>query len=313
MAYQEQIRMATNNKPATQTTEATDTPVATKSVSPSDDYEAHQAEQDPDEMELQAAENAGNMWAPAISFKDLAERPNLAVKAYCPGFIYSGAMTLLGGDAKAGKSTFMFLLLNAIANGEKFLGTECEKAVVLYVSEQNESVFKEQLRKDCPQALQNSKLRVILVENNFETVPVMTSVANKIVQDTDDYGNPIYEVRGFSNWVEQVKFWGIMVQRTHAKILVIDTFTAFSNLSIGEVNDPGALTTKLMALKSLYKIQPQLAIVLLHHLRKPSNKPGQTSSIRDFSDIAGSYAFRAATDQNMIMFKPRKQPENTTL
>lgn len=55
-----------------------------------------------------------------------------------------------------------------------------------------------------------------------------------------------------------------------------------------------------MGLKTLFQTRNDLSIVVLHHLRK---EPGNRSStIRKFSDVAGSYALRAATDQNIVMF-----------
>jgi hypothetical protein len=81
------------------------------------------------------------------------------------------------------------------------------------------------------------------------------------------------------------------------------TLISFSQLQNGESYDAGEMTNLLTVLKALYSQVPGLAIVVLCHCRKLSG----TKTARSFADIAGSYAIRAVSDMNILLFaKDRK-------
>lgn len=53
-----------------------------------------------------------------------------------------GAVTELYGDAKSGKSTLVFSMAVAVAEGKKFLEHQCDKGPVLYLSEQTAGIVE---------------------------------------------------------------------------------------------------------------------------------------------------------------------------
>jgi len=69
----------------------------------------------------------------------------------------------------------------------------------------------------------------------------------------------------------------------------------------GESFDAGVVTEKLTHLKQeIFGINRDIAIVILHHLRKvkEGDEPG-------FNDVANSFAMTAAPDSNMILWDPK--------
>ena len=65
------------------------------------------------------------------------------------GYIAAGALTLLAGKPKVGKSTLLFALLRALAEGEPFLGRPTRRAGALLLSEERPDTLREkQLRFD---------------------------------------------------------------------------------------------------------------------------------------------------------------------
>jgi hypothetical protein len=93
-------------------------------------------------------------------------------------------------------------------------------------------------------------------------------------------------------------------------VFIIDTLTAFSNFKLGEGNDSGVVQARGQALKQLLVDNPDLAIVILHHLRKEFNGRGRETKVRTFADIANSYALRAMTDMNILIYQPSSNKEH---
>jgi hypothetical protein len=93
---------------------------------------------------------------------------------------------------------------------------------------------------------------------------------------------------------------------------VIDTLVSFAKLKEGQIADGGPMTELLMDLKSLFRSVPGLAIVVLHHCRIENQSRGGDFRIRRFSDIAGSYALRASSDQNILLFAADEQNDPRT-
>lgn len=256
---------------------------------------AEERERQAEEFEAGQHEEAQPQVEPSatITAANLFKQPVNPLKPYCPKFAIPGALTILAGDPKAGKTTLLLHLLSAVTNGEKFLGEQCLKTNALYASEQNSVVLREQLR-NVPALESNSRLHFIPLEMNCEWE------LEGHGDEPHNYGHPLYRAKVFTEWREQVDFWRKQIVKTHAKILVVDTFVSFARLESGDSFDAGVMTGLFMELKTLFQTRNDLSIVVLHHLRKgDSNNP---SPIRKFSDVAGSYALRAATDQNIVMF-----------
>ena len=203
--------------------------------------------------EYLAEEVIPERYAPAISAKDLFRRPKLPITSYIPGFIYAGSLNLVAGEPKAGKSTLVWHLINAIGYGDFFLGAETRKANVLYVTEQNEVSFRQETA-NIPKFTENPNVFILLPES----APA-------------------------GSWPQKIQFWGDKLLATNSSILVIDTFGSFANLPPGGENDSACISERLMLLKQLYKYKPNLAIILVHHIRKPSADP--RFPVKDFADL----------------------------
>ena len=147
---------------------------------------------------------------------------------------------------------------------------------------------------------------VLPIDYNRRKIPVMVKNAenvNTTEHALDDEGKPAFREVPIGGWAEQVKFWGEMLLKTGARLIVVDTLISFSQLQNGESYDAGEINNLLTILKALYSIVPGLAIVVLCHCRKLSG----TKPALSFADIAGSYAIRAGSDMNILLFaKDRK-------
>jgi hypothetical protein len=211
---------------------------------------------------------------PAISAANLFKRPKLSVITYVPGFVYAGAINLIAGEPKAGKSTLILHLTNAISLGKKFLDKDTVKANVLYVTEQNEVSFREEASK-APGLMENENFYILMPEEN-----------------------------PFGSWEANLDFWGQKLVDTHSSVLVIDTFGSYSHLQAGGENDASVVAEKLMSLKKLFRHRPNLGIILAHHVRKPSVDPryGEKEFV-NLRDARGSTALAGGTDHCIMLSK----------
>jgi hypothetical protein len=212
---------------------------------------------------------------PAISAANLFKRPKLSVTAYVPGFVYAGAVNLIAGEPKAGKSTLTWHLTNCISLGKKFLGEDVVKANVLYVTEQNEVSFRQETGL-IPGFSENDNLFILMPE-----------------------------VSPAGSWATHVEFWGNKLRDTHSSVLVIDTFGSYANLPPGGENDSAVISDRLMELKKLYQHRPNLGIILVHHIRKPSTdiRYGGVKEFADLRDARGSTAIAGGVDHCMMISK----------
>jgi RecA-family ATPase len=235
---------------------------------------------------------------PADTMVGLFARPSPPIKEYIPKLIYAGAMSIIAGDPKAGKTTLLLHALNALASGKDFLwGKTHHPTVILYATEQNEVSFKEQAAQ-VPGLDQSTNFRAVLFEDN-----------RYITQVPDGNTGKSYDKVFPTSWEKQVELWKEVIKRNNAKVFIIDTFTAFSNFKVGEGNDAGVVQARGQVLKQLLVDTPDLAIIILHHLRKEFNGRGGNMQARNFSDIANSYALRAMTDMNILIYRPSKKKE----
>lgn len=238
------------------------------------------------------------IWSPSIRMSDFGQRPLPDTECYADKLLFAGSVTLLAGAPKAGKSTFLFHLVNAVSRGEKFLGKETRQANILYATEQSEASFRAQTVK-VPGFFENPKTFVVLVEHNCTWVPVIHPVTKEHIED-ELTGEKAYKIDFFDTWEKQIEFWREMVIKTHAKVLVVDTFTSFARLKENANNDPGVIATRLMELKGLFSTRPDLAILVIHHLRKPENNPKHQRS-QDENDVLGSQSYIAGVDQIVVL------------
>jgi len=64
------------------------------------------------------------------------------------------------------------------------------------------------------------------------------------------------------------------------------------------------MTELLTVLKKLYTVVPGLGIAVLCHCREMA---GSKNTIRSFADIAGSYAIRAVSDMNILLYAKNRK------
>lgn len=213
-------------------------------------------------------------------------------------FIYPGSLTILAADPKCGKSTFLFYALKAMQESKPIAGLRTRPAKCIYASEQPFVSLRNQIQR-VPGYDTNDLFLPIPVENNY-------------VERERPVDGEIKKVRTFPNsWEEQIDLWQTVIEREKASLFVVDTFSAFAQFRGGEAFDAGPVTTRLQQLKSLMATIPDLAIVVCHHLRKEDEQKG--GGARSFHDIANSYALRAASDMNIIFYRPDRKEENKNL
>ena len=209
-----------------------------------------------------------------ISAADLFKRPKLPITSYIPGFVYAGSLNLVAGEPKAGKSTLVLHLTNCISLGIPFLRTPCRKANVLYVTEQNEVSFRQE----------GAMIQKLTTNPNIYIV--------------------LPESQPLHSWAAQVEFWGKKLQETNSSVLVVDTFSSFARFPPGGENDSACIAERIMALKQLYSIKPNLGIILVHHIRKPSADPRfPVKEFADLRDARGSSGIVGSVDHCLMLSK----------
>ncbi len=233
-----------------------------------------------------------------ITIGDLLELPESNTKAYVPQLAVPGCVSMLSGDPKAGKSTLALWALGAMTHGQQFLGEDTHKVRVLYAIELSTPVLKQQLKQyPIPSLVGNKEIEIITLENNgqFKTL------------DYDKSGKEFPVRVPWKNWGEQVTHWRTELERSQAKVIVIDTFSAYAMLGVGEANDPGIVVSRLTTLKQqVFSVNRDIAIVILSHLRKRSDNREP-----DFADVAGSFGMRAAPDINLLLYRPKSETEDS--
>ena len=241
-------------------------------------------------------------YLPADTVGAILKRPKAPRQAYIKDFLYAGAVTFLAANPKEGKTTFSLHALGALTRGQEFLGEKLIPTVVLYATEQTETSFTTQAAK-VADLVENQNFRVILYEDNtiIEDKPVRQEDGQMKFVPTDVFP---------TSWEKQIALWTLAIGKNHAKVFVIDTLTAFSNFRSGEAFDPGVVQARLQELKILITKFPDLAILILHHLRKEKNDAGRYETVKTFSDIANSYALRAGSDQNILFYCPSSNEED---
>lgn len=259
-------------------------------AAPDTDWDA-----DPDAMEAEMYEALEQdrieaLTKNTITASDLWSLPKREIQSYIPNLAIAGGLTILCGDPKAGKTTFMLWALGALAQSKNFLDEETHAEKVLYATEQSSHIFKEQLTK-VPAHKGNKTLNIIPLENNG----VLTYTV-----DTDGVESVIRTP--FTSWSQQLEFWKINLEKTKARLLIVDTLLSFSQLQGGDSSDAGVMGQLLAQLKqSVFSVNRDIAIIVLHHLRK---ERGQ--SVKNFNAMAGSYALRASSDCNILLLKGEK-------
>ena len=165
------------------------------------------------------------------------------------GYLAPGAMTLLVGSPKIGKSTITFGLLHALANGQPFLGRITRPSGVLLLSEEG------------PGTLANKQARWNLPDN----VHVITR--------TETFGH---------SWAETVYQAAEHCERERLSCLCVDTWPAWSR-----VEDENDTPATLAALEPLQLVAAELNLALLGVAHRNKSGIGGVDAVRGTSALAG--------------------------
>jgi AAA domain len=164
------------------------------------------------------------------------------------GILPENALVTFQGAAKSGKSTFLFHMIKAMLNAEKFCDRATIKTPVIYFSEQSRSTLRDQLEKaglgDIP-----ADLHFCTSEDNWNL-----------------------------GWQEAFRLGGAMSEEMKAKLLVYDSWGRFARFDRDE-NEmaPSATQERVTLLRGIQSTQ-KLTILLNQHTSKGSKGAGIVSA-----------------------------------
>lgn len=176
-----------------------------------------------------------------LNLKELQELPDPTIAWYAPFWIPVGVKTVLCAYPKVGKTVLLFHILKAILNGEKFCDEPCNKAKIVYLSEETQFEFKKQIN-EIPGLAGNPDFSVLLAERQPPSL---------------------------GRWEETLKWVDKEMTARDANILVVDTFLSYAKLPDEGENDSATIQNALNAMNFLFK-NPYRSVVVLHHTCKPN-------------------------------------------
>jgi predicted ATP-dependent serine protease len=156
------------------------------------------------------------------------------------GFLAPGAVTLLYGPPKVGKSTLVYGLLGALALGQRFLDRATRPTSALILSEEPPEAMK-------------AKLATF---GGLET----------------HHGVRRADLRALT-WSHQIAGAAKYARTNRAGLIVVDTFGDLAGLRGEEENDAGAVQAALDPLKEVAE-RDGLSVLLIHHSRKSGGSHG---------------------------------------
>jgi proteasome lid subunit RPN8/RPN11 len=164
-------------------------------------------------------------------------------------YIARGAVTMVAGKPKAGKSTWAWAVADAVsAKAAKFLGRSVMGGPVVYVSEEGPGTLRDKLP--------GGPVRVL----------------------TRDAAWPK------PSWPDLVRAAVSEAQHIRAELLVIDALAFWASFAEGQEKDPGAAQAVMDALLSA--TSAGLAVLIVHHQRKAGGEDGD--AVRGATTIFGS-------------------------
>jgi hypothetical protein len=172
------------------------------------------------------------------------------------GYLAVGAVTLITSPPKAGKSTLMFTLLEAMRHGGEVAGRRVSKERVAYMTEEGKFTI-------------DSKVKAHLSSDEHLS----------IVSKRGD------GVRG-RTWEQVIKKAARQVVRQGIRVVVVDTWDKWTDLDGEQANQAGAVVSKVSPLLALAELG--ICVVVVHHDRKSGGKNGH--------QVAGSTALPGAVD-----------------
>lgn len=165
------------------------------------------------------------------------------------GYLAAGALTLLGGKPKAGKSTLALAIAHHVAGGARdFLAHAINGGPVVYVSEEGAATLAHKITGD--------RLRIAR-------------------RDTA-YPRP--------DWRALIDAARVDAERVAAVLVVVDTFAFWNGLGPESEKDSGAMQAAMFPLLELARTG--LAVLAVVHTRKGGGEDGE--ALRGSSALAGA-------------------------
>jgi hypothetical protein len=168
------------------------------------------------------------------------------------GFLATGQVTMLVGDAFTGKSTLVSGLLGAMECGDSFLGRATTKSTALLLSEETDQQLAEKAR--CFGLLRSR--HSVLTRSDGISRSEWEPLIDQATRHALDQGH---------------------------RLLIIDTFPHLAGLEPEEENDSAAITKRLRPL--LAAAGEGLAVLFLHHTNKGGGVRG-SQAFRGVVDIS---------------------------
>jgi hypothetical protein len=165
-------------------------------------------------------------------------------------YLARGAVTLLAGKPKSGKSTLALGLVRAITRGAEFLGRPTTRTGVVYVSEEAGSTLLHKVPGDV------ADLHLLTRDNAWPRPP----------------------------WRDVIAAAAAQAHALAAGLIVVDTFAYWAALAADQEKDAGAAQTAIEPL--LEAANSGLAVLLPGHTRKAPGEGGD--AVRGSSAIAGT-------------------------
>jgi hypothetical protein len=218
-------------------------------------YEPHEGENGPDSA---AAQGEGPAAAETKLFRtatEIATTVSAIVPWLAKPWVAAGAITQFVGKIKAaGKSTFVSFMVAAILNGTKFLGELTVRSPVIWLTEQNDVSFREVLRR----ANLLGRGDLLILSHHLVGSRPWTVIAELAVVKAEEIG---------------------------AKLIVVDTLTAFAGLSGDAENRAGDAEAAVRAISEPATAHG-IAVALILHERKSGGDVGEAS--RGSSALGGA-------------------------
>jgi len=188
-------------------------------------------------------------------------------------YIIPGAITLLAGDPKAGKSTLLTGLLKALETGGEFCGLKVQPTRVVYLSEDPERAMDQRFQDF---GLDPDRVSLLAVEDTFS----------------------------LDNWEARIDAAIAAAQLTSAECIVIDTFGHWSDLEEKQAWDEAVVTRRMKYLRKATALGYSVVVVV--HFGRNGRIRGSTA-FEGSVDIVSEFKTdrRRADTQRVLTLKPR--------
>ena len=191
--------------------------------------------------------------------------------------ISGGAVTLIGGAPKAGKSTMIYSILKAMETGEPWCGLAVEQAPAWVYTEEGARSLSEVLTESGIDATSFHRITQVSDRGTMGWDLLCESIAKDVIQHQEAWA--------YADPNDETTFPG----DSDPRVIIIDTLGAWADLE--DFNNYGATGGIFKALKRL-RDMTGCSVVVVHHARK--TQPGADTGA--VASMLGSAAIGANPD-----------------